>query len=139
MSELDKYSNKNPFKVPDNYFDNFSEKLKGEINETKEKQNSNSIIVILKPYLTIAAIFMLIYTFWFFIMGNNFAKKEIVKNNNIELIEENIILEMIETEELIDIIASNDIKTSETEILTDENISDIIDEMDISTIIEILE
>ena len=90
MSESDKYSNKNPLEIPENNFDDISDKFKGKNNEDEGKTKISSIRVSLKPYITIAAIFILIYTFWFLVVGDKFKVTKNTENNNTELIKEDV-------------------------------------------------
>lgn len=62
--ELSKIKKENPFKVPDNYFDDFSARLQMKLDAEKEDvpKQRNKIIQILKPALSIAAGFALLFT-----------------------------------------------------------------------------
>ncbi|MBN1250929.1 MAG: hypothetical protein JXR51_14010 [Bacteroidales bacterium] len=137
MSELEKHTNKNPFKVPENYFNDFSDKIKGKINEQDNNFGKTSFIVKIKPYIAIAAGFLLIYIFWFLIAGNKYELNETAENNT-EITREDIFLDMVKTDELIDFIATNSETLSDKETISDENIDDILNNMDVSTIIETL-
>jgi len=60
--ELSKIKKENPFKVPDNYFDDFSARLQMKLDaeNTGNSKNRNKIIQFLKPALGLAAGFALI-------------------------------------------------------------------------------
>lgn len=60
--ELSKIKKENPFRVPDNYFDDFSARLQLKMEEEKRgiSKNQNKIIRLLKPALGLAAGFALI-------------------------------------------------------------------------------
>jgi hypothetical protein len=61
--ELSKIKKENPFRVPENYFDDFSARLqvKLEAEKTGNSKNQNKIIQFLKPALGLAAGFALIF------------------------------------------------------------------------------
>ena len=50
----------NPFRVPENYFENFAERLEVRIRKEQEVNEKKSLYIILKPFLTMAASFVLI-------------------------------------------------------------------------------
>jgi len=60
--ELSKIKKENPFRVPDNYFDDFSARLQMRLDAEKTgiSKNQNKIIQFLKPALGLAAGFALI-------------------------------------------------------------------------------
>ncbi len=60
--ELSKIKKENPFRVPDNYFDDFSVRLQKKLDAEKagDIQNKNRIIQFLKPAIGLAAGFALI-------------------------------------------------------------------------------
>ena len=61
-TELSKIKKENPFRVPDNYFDDFSARLQMKLDaeNTGNSKNQNKIIQFLKPALGLAAGFALI-------------------------------------------------------------------------------
>lgn len=61
--ELSKIKKENPFRAPDNYFDDFSARLqmKLEAEKTGITKNQNKIIQFIKPALGLAAGFALIF------------------------------------------------------------------------------
>lgn len=54
MNNLSKSPQKNPFKVPENYFDTLNDKIQERI-EAEEQPQKRDVIQILKPYLWMAA------------------------------------------------------------------------------------
>lgn len=54
----DKYKKKNPFTVPDKYFDTFTDKLIDRIEGEKKPQKAR-LLQVLTPYLGLVAIFLL--------------------------------------------------------------------------------
>jgi len=79
---LSKIKKENPFRVPDNYFDDFSARLAVKLEAEKEvlPQPKNPIIRYLKPVLGLAAsfalIFMLVYWPLKSFLPQYFAKSE---------------------------------------------------------------
>lgn len=61
--ELSKIKKENPFRVPENYFEDFSARLQMKLDEEKTgvSNNQNRIIQFLKPALGLAAGFALIF------------------------------------------------------------------------------
>jgi hypothetical protein len=61
--ELSKIKKENPFRIPDNYFDDFSARLQMKLDAEKTgiSKNQNKIIRFLKPALGLAAGFALIF------------------------------------------------------------------------------
>ena len=56
--EMDKYKKKNPFTVPEGYFDELTGRITGRIEKQKEVKKSSSLRG-LKPYMGLVAIFFL--------------------------------------------------------------------------------
>lgn len=54
----DKYKKKNPFSVPDGYFDTLNDKITERI-KTGEKQPKVSLMQMLRPYMGLAAVFLI--------------------------------------------------------------------------------
>lgn len=63
FTELSKYGKEVPFRVPENYFDDFSARLQTrlETEKTANPETENRIIKFLKPALGLAASFALIF------------------------------------------------------------------------------
>ncbi len=70
MDELKGFSKKTGFSVPENYFDDLESKVIQDIKTPKV-----SLYAQLKPYLMIAASFVLIFTVWRFLLFSNLAQK----------------------------------------------------------------
>jgi len=62
--ELSKIKKENPFRVPDNYFEDFSARLQTKLEEEKKgvSKNQNRFIRYLKPAIGLAAGFALIFS-----------------------------------------------------------------------------
>jgi hypothetical protein len=62
--ELSKLKKENPFRVPENYFEDFSARLQErlETEKTEVPKNQNRVIQFLKPAIGLAAGFALIFT-----------------------------------------------------------------------------
>jgi hypothetical protein len=62
--ELSKIKKENPFRVPENYFEDFSARLQErlETEKTEVPKNQNRVIQFLKPAIGLAAGFALIFT-----------------------------------------------------------------------------
>ncbi len=62
--ELSKIKKENPFKVPENYFEDFSARLQMKLESEKMEapKKQSKVIQILKPALTMAAGFALLFT-----------------------------------------------------------------------------
>lgn len=87
LSELKKQNSSAGFKVPDNYFESFDDKMVGVI-KAEETPLVKKIVLVIKPWATLAAIFTLValiyYTTPYYITEN----KSIVQasyNNDISL------------------------------------------------------
>lgn len=87
---------KNSFKIPDNYFDNFYDRLKERIDaeDTKSKTlklnfnlSKKDIIKILKPIISIAAVFIIV----FILINIDYKTTNFSKNQTIELTENEIL------------------------------------------------
>jgi hypothetical protein len=73
-----------PFRVPENYFENFGARLKVRIEEEEQASKKRSMLYYLKPFLTMAASFVLVMllVYWpikkFFPAGKGyFAQKQL--------------------------------------------------------------
>lgn len=64
LNSLKKENNNTGFKVPDNYFDSFESKMM-RIIEVEEQPLSKKIITVIKPWLSLAAIFTLIVLIYY--------------------------------------------------------------------------
>lgn len=99
----------NPFRVPENYFDQFSEKLMQRIDAEQPVSKGNKLIRILKPTLAMAAsfaaIFMIVY---FTVNGSNQKYSE-----NTESIDELEYLNLVITDDSELISTINDANENE--------------------------
>jgi len=57
MDQLSKIKKENNFKVPENYFEEFSERLQKRIEEESGQDRKGKIISIIRPYIAYAASF----------------------------------------------------------------------------------
>lgn len=81
--ELSKIKKENPFRVPDNYFDDFSARLQLKL-ETEKKALAapkNRIIQYLKPAISLAASFALIFLLVYWPL-KTFLSGEVADNNS---------------------------------------------------------
>lgn len=135
MDELNKYSKSNPFKVPDNYFEDFNHQLMKKIDDEENKSNDKWKIKSLKPFLAVAAGFLLLFSLWFMFLGK-LGSKEMSANN--ETPEEALLayFASIDTDELIDMISDEEFKNVDFALNLEQDIDLIIDDLDESMIIE---
>ena len=139
MDELNKYSKSNPFKVPENYFEDFDHKLMQEIDLKKNKNIGMGKIQSIKPYLAIAAGFLLLFSMWFMFL-NKFGSDKIASND--EILEKDALFayfESVDTDELIQILSAENFTEKDFAINLETDIDMIIDDLDESTIIEEIE
>ena len=80
---LSKIKKENPFKVPDNYFDDFSARLQIKLDAETGKRK-NKIIQFIKPALGLAAGFALIFMLAYWPL-TTFTKKQLAKNSSEEI------------------------------------------------------
>ncbi len=80
----DKFGNSIPFKVPENYFENSKKMFIERIKETNRiKKNP---ILLLKPYLSIAAGLLVVLAVWQLVLSNfNFNNSTLSNTNTIEI------------------------------------------------------
>ena len=88
--ELSKLKKENPFEVPKGYFDDFSSKLKHKLEEEimEVPQKRNTIVRILKPALSLAASFALIFMLVYWPLNNFFGKDELQADSSNQSIED---------------------------------------------------
>jgi len=90
--ELSKIKKENPFRTPDNYFEDFSTRLQTKLEAEKEgtTKTQSKIIQFLKPALGLAAgfalIFMLAYWPLTTLTSNQQAKNSITQTDEIDMI-----------------------------------------------------
>ena len=60
MDNLDKeYKSKNPFTVPDHYFDQLTDRVMERVKKEENEVKKTSFLQMIKPYLGLAALFVL--------------------------------------------------------------------------------
>ena len=73
MDNLDeKYKSKNPFSVPDRYFDTLGDRVMDRIKDEEGKTRETSLFQTLKPYLGLAGLFafaMIVILIWWMKIG----------------------------------------------------------------------
>ena len=84
--ELSKLKKENPFRVPENYFDNFSARLQMKIEAEKKvvQAPKNRIIQFLKPAISMAASFALIFMLVYWPL-KTFLPNHVAENNSIKI------------------------------------------------------
>ena len=95
--KLSKIKKENPFKVPESYFDNFSDRLMIRLDSEKDTlpKSTNRIIRYLKPALGLAASFALIFMLVYWPL-KSFMPEQVVQNNDTTEIIEMEYLSIIE-------------------------------------------
>lgn len=80
--KLSKIKKENPFKTPDNYFDDFSARLQMKLEAEKKviPTKQNQVIRLLKPVLGLAASFALIFLLVYWPL-KTFMPTEVAQNN----------------------------------------------------------
>jgi len=135
MSELEKYSKANPFKVPENYFDNFEEEIMKKIEPDEDQENRWKIKSI-KPFLAIAAGFLIIMSMWFLLLSK-FEKHDdlSVQTNSTQ---ESIIgfFESVDSEELINILTSEEYMNQDYALNPEDDFEFILEQVEESDILE---
>jgi len=105
MSQLDNYSKKNPFIIPDGYFNELPERIKQKMESENSKRDKKWKIISLKPYIAVAAGFLLVFSLWH-ILFKQMEKIEITKNIPVIENPENLYFESTNNTELIEMIVS---------------------------------
>lgn len=142
--QLSEIKKENPFRAPENYFDDFSARLNAKIEAEKESETpvkSGRIIRFLKPALGLAASFALIFMLVYWPLNKFSPKNELASSSTtpseslteteyammVGSLDENSFYELIETpaeqvefsdEELLNYVTAN---TSEYEIFVESN------------------
>ena len=95
--KLSKIKRENPFKTPDNYFDDFSARLQMKLEEEKKviPTKQNQVIRLLKPVLGLAASFALIFMLVYWPL-KTFMPTEVAQNNTQTGFNEKEYLSMVE-------------------------------------------
>lgn len=137
MKEFEKHQKENPFEVPENYFEELPGKIHSKIEQDTSKKNMKSKLVVLSPYITIAASFIILYGLWFLFLEKGILNDQLSKNNQvIPITEMNYFLEEIDQEELIEIFSTIENLDTYNLAYNEEEISEILDDIDESLIIE---
>lgn len=112
-NQLPEGLNKNPFTVPDNYFEDFDEKIKKRLDDNSKPQ----IIEIAKPYLSIAAILIGLFIVWNVILkvylsvsdfGNTIVTEQITDDDvYIDEVDESLFAEMYSIEDTVSFMSSS--------------------------------
>jgi hypothetical protein len=135
MKNLNKYPKENPFKVPEGYFENFQKDLMDKIEYSDETKNSKWQIKSIKPYLAVAAGFLLLFTIWSLFL-NQFDRNKPLKTENTIQYSEMKYLESVSSSEMIEMIAREDIESPNPEINYEEDTDVIIEQLDVSSIMD---
>lgn len=96
--ELSKIKKENPFRVPENYFEDFSARLQMKLDAEKMEapKKQSKVIQILKPALTMAAGFALLFTLAYWPL-KLITPEQQANNTNIEIdINEMLYANMVE-------------------------------------------
>jgi len=135
MESLNKYSDKNPFKVPDGYFENFEEELFDKIESEPGHKSTKWKIRSLSPYFAIAAGFLLILTLWGLLL-KQFDKAPLEnKGNNLQYTEVEY-LESVNSGEMIEMVAGGDYNAIDVDLNIDDDKELILENTDVSSIID---
>lgn len=81
----DKYKKKNPFSVPEGYFEHLTDQVLEKIKE-EEKPQKVSFVQLLKPYMGLAAIFLLAFVIVQFVVPHFIDNNKMLKKVNTEMV-----------------------------------------------------
>lgn len=81
----DKYRKKNPFSVPEGYFEHLTNQVLEKIKE-EEKPQKVSFVQLLKPYMGLAAIFLLALVIVQFVVPHFIDNNKMLKKVNTEMV-----------------------------------------------------
>ncbi len=130
---IDDKFKKNNFQVPENYFENFNEKLQNRISSSETKLKTGKTILLLNRKFAYAASIIVTLTLTYFlnIEKENSTQNNLNKTQIAELINEDLI--DMDDEFLYDYIIEN--KTISTKSADENSVENyILDEVDESTI-----
>jgi len=137
LKEFEKHQKENPFEVPENYFEELSGKIHSKIEQDTSKKDMKSRLVVLTPYITIAASFIIIYGLWFLFLEQGISNVHLSNDQTeITLTEMDYFLEELNQEELIEFFSTIDNFDTYNLAYNEEEISEILDDIDESLIIE---
>ena len=83
----DKYKKKNPFSVPDGYFDHLTDQVIERVKEEKKPRRTN-FVHILKPYIGLAAIFLLALFVVQIVLPRFIDNSRMLKKESTEVVQE---------------------------------------------------
>ncbi|NJO90246.1 MAG: hypothetical protein HC831_15840 [Chloroflexia bacterium] len=138
MEELNKYSKTNPFGVPENYFEDFEGKLSYRIEVQKYDKDAKWRISNLKPYFAVAAGFLLLFALWFTFLSKLDFERTAANQENAEQDVIFSFFESTDSDELIQLIASDETFAQEFSI-HENDIDIIIEDLDESLIMNEIE
>ncbi|MEN8119974.1 MAG: hypothetical protein ABFS35_06495 [Bacteroidota bacterium] len=137
MKEFEKYQKENLFKVPDGYFEELPGIIRNKIEQNTSKKGLKSKLVVLKPYISIAASFLILYGLWFLFLEKGISNSHLSNNQaEIAVSEMNYFLEDLDQEELIEIFIGIDTSDTHSIAYNKEEIAEILEDIDESLIIE---
>ena len=99
---LNKFGNKRPFSIPENYFENFAVEMEKQIAPKKEKTVTVSFIVKLKPYLYAAAMFALV------LLVGDYLVKDYKATTEVAMDQHELILSYLDENTLIEYLIEHD-------------------------------
>ena len=134
METLNNYSNKNPFKVPEGYFESFNQELMSKIEEQDDKKSKWRIKSI-RPFFAIAAGFLIILALWGLLLKQFDKNTTEVAENEIQTNEMKY-LESVSSDEMIDMVTMEDVQTFDIDINNPSDVNMIIDEVETSSIMD---
>lgn len=135
MKKLENYSNSIPFKVPENYFDGFEEKLKEKIEKKPANNKFERQISSIKPYLAIAAGFLLIFALWGILL-KQFNKDNSGDAINTTQYSETIYLESVSSDEMIEMLTKENTGSLDIDLNLNDDVDMVIEELEISDIMD---
>lgn len=81
----DQYKKKNPFSVPEGYFEHLTDRVLEKIKE-EEKPHKIAFMQLLKPYMGLAAIFLLAFLVVQFVVPHFIDKNRMLIKTNTEIV-----------------------------------------------------
>jgi len=101
------------------------------------KEVTKSKLMILKPYITIAASFLIIYGLWYLFLEKGISNNHFSSNNTeIMITEMDYFLEELEQEELIEIFTGIDTSDTYSIAYNEEEMAEILEDIDETLIID---
>lgn len=122
--ELSKIKKENPFRVPENYFDDFQARLQAKLDEQQEKRGRGSVVIrYLKPAIGLAAGFALVFSLAYWPLKT--LTPDVVADNNMNEINVNEML-FVSAVEGID-------ENSFYELLENKNVDEQLSDEDVAS------